>query len=104
MAKQAKKADKVQRQNPLINRPIAHAYALIPDPDKPGRFFALHLTDVIAGGVEHLEPSSRSTIAAYGLQRIERAMEARHRRRAWGEPKEDEPVEAAPPPAQEAAP
>lgn len=103
MAKTPKTTSKVQRQNPLINRPIAHAYALIPDPDKPGRFFALHLTDVIAGGVEHLEPSSRSTIAAYGLQRIERAMEARHRRRAWGEPKDEPPNEAAPP-AQEAAP
>lgn len=86
MAKPKTKESKVQRQNPLINRPIAHAYALVPDPDRRGRFFALHLTDVIAGGVEHLEPNGRSQIAAHGLRRIAKAMEVRHRRREWGQP------------------
>lgn len=96
--------EKVQKQNPLINRPIAHAYALVPDPDKRGRFFALHLTDVIASGVEHLEPSQRSQIAAYGLQRIEKAMEVRHRRRQWGEEEPAPEPQPAPEPVEEALP
>jgi len=70
--------------DPLLERPVAHAYALIPDPVRAGRFYAVHLTNVIAGGLEHLEPGARSQVAPYGLLRIQAAMETRHRRKKWG--------------------
>ncbi len=69
--------------HPLLARPIPHAYALLQDPARPGRFFAVHLTDLIAKGIEFLEPSARSEPATYGLGRMRAAMEDRHRRKTW---------------------
>lgn len=69
--------------HPLLERPIPHAYALVQDPARPGRFFAVHLTDVVAKGIEFLEPSARSEPATYGLGRMRGDMEDRHRRKTW---------------------
>lgn len=69
--------------HPLLARPVPHAYALIQDPERPGRFYAVHLTDVLAGGLEILEPSARSEPATYGLVRIERAQDRRHKEKRW---------------------
>lgn len=69
--------------HPLLAVPVPHAYALIPDPNRVGRFFAVHLSDVLAAGLEHLEPSGRSEAAAYGLQRIARAQDRRHKEKRW---------------------
>ncbi len=67
----------------LLKRPIPHAYALIPQPGRPGRFYAVHLLNVTADGLEHLEPSGRSEAATFGMQRIERAMDKRHKEKQW---------------------
>jgi hypothetical protein len=69
--------------HPLLREPVPHAYALIADPKKPGHFFAVHLTDVVARGLEHLEPGARSAAAPYGMQRIGKAMERRHAEKRW---------------------
>lgn len=78
-----KKTEEAAPPHPLLNRPIPHAYALIADPNRPGRFFAVHLTDVIAQGLDILEPSGRSEPATYGLQRIDRAADRRHKEKRW---------------------
>ncbi len=72
--------------DPVVGRPILHAYALVPDPARVGRYFAVALTDVVAGGYTHLEPSGRSDMPTRGMLRIEGAMQARHRQRAWEKP------------------
>ncbi len=70
--------------DPLLERPIPHAYALVPHPDKPGLFYAVHLVNVTAERLEHVEPSGRPSHGPYQLQRLYREMEARHRTRKWG--------------------
>jgi hypothetical protein len=79
-----KKTDAPLAVDPLLAVPVPHAYALIPDPAHRGRFFAVHLTNVVAGGIEHLEPSARSDVAPRGLMRMSVAMEKRHQRKTWG--------------------
>ncbi len=69
--------------HPLLAKPVPHAYALIQDPEKPGKFFAVHLTDVLASGIAFLEPSARSEPATYGLVRIARAQDRRHKEKRW---------------------
>ncbi len=69
--------------HPLLATPVPHAYALIQDPARPGRFFAVHLADVLASGIELLEPSARSEPATYGLVRIARAQDRRHKEKRW---------------------
>lgn len=69
--------------HPLLERPIPHAYALIEQPGRPGRFYAVHLTDVLAKGIDFLEPSQRSEPATYGLVRIARAQDRRHKEKRW---------------------
>lgn len=69
--------------HPLLAKPIPHAYALVQDPARPGKFFAVHLTDVIAKGVEILEHSDRSEPATYGLVKLAQAQERRHREKRW---------------------
>lgn len=70
-------------QSPLLKLTIPHAYALIPQPGRPGRFYAVHLANVTADQLDHLEPSGRSEAATFGMQRIERAMDRRHREKLW---------------------
>jgi hypothetical protein len=67
----------------LLKAPIPHAYALIPVEGRPGRFYAVHLRNVTAMGLDHLEPSGRSEAATYGLGRINRDMEKRHKEKGW---------------------
>lgn len=80
-----KKPDPVQSTvaHPLLERPVPHAYALIEEPGRPGRFYAVHLTDVLAKGIEFLEPSERSEPATYGLVRLTRAQDRRHKEKKW---------------------
>lgn len=73
---------------PILDRPIAHAYALVPDPARPGRYFAVHLRDVVAGGYDHIEPSGRSDMIPRGMMRITGAMQARHRARGFADEEE----------------
>jgi hypothetical protein len=68
---------------PLLKAPIPHAYALIPVEGRPGRFYAVHLRNVTAMGLDYLEPSGRSEAATYGLGRINRDMEKRHKEKSW---------------------
>ncbi len=70
--------------DPLLRVPIPHAYALVPHPDKPGLFYAVHLEGVSAERLTHVEPSARPSHGPYQLQRIYREMETRHRARKWG--------------------
>lgn len=70
--------------DPLLERPIPHAYALVEHPDKPGLFYAVHLVNVTAEKLEHVEPSGRPSHGPFQLQRIYQAMETRHRARKWG--------------------
>lgn len=72
--------------DPVTAQPVAFAYALVPDPKRRGRYFAVCLKDVICGGYEHLHPSGKSDIAAWGLQRMQRDMDRRHVRGEWGTP------------------
>lgn len=72
--------------HPLLAKPVPHAYALIPAEGRPGLFYAVHLTDVVAAGLEHLEPNSRCLSAPFGLIRIHSAMERRHTQKKWSEP------------------
>ena len=70
--------------DPLLERPIPHAYALVPHPDKPGLFYAVHLMNVSAERLEHVEPSGRPSNGPFQLQRLYQQMELRHRARKWG--------------------
>lgn len=83
-AKKKPEAEDVAPLHPLLQTPIPHAYALVQDPKRPGRWFAVHLTDVVAGGCEILEPSDRNEPATYGLERIKLAMHRRHKEKKWG--------------------
>lgn len=74
---------KRRQLDPLLKRPVAFAYALIPDPENTERYFAVRLIDVVAGGLEHLEGSGRSSASSFGVARIIRDMETRQRRRSW---------------------
>lgn len=67
----------------ILRNIIPHAYALVPVPERPGRFYAVHLTNVTATGLEHLEPSGRAEPATYGLGRIGKDMEKRHKEKRW---------------------
>ena len=67
----------------LTAEPIPHAYALIPDPKRPGYYYDVHLSQVYAENIELLEQSGRNSKAAFGLARINDAMAQRHRRRQW---------------------
>lgn len=71
-------------KHPLLEKPVPHAYALIQDPARPGRWYAVHLVNVSAQGIEHLEPSARSEMAPHGMIRIGKAMERRHVEKKWG--------------------
>lgn len=71
------------KRSPLLRGIIPHAYALIPHPGRPGRFYAVHLGNVTADTLTHLEPSDRSEAATFGMQRIERAMQKRHKEKLW---------------------
>ncbi len=83
MTAAVKKKDEAQAAHPLLSKPVPHAYALIQDPERPGRFFAVHLTDIVARGIEFLEPSARSEPATYGIVRMDRAASKRHKEKAW---------------------
>lgn len=78
-----KSATERPKPTPLANKPVPHAYALMQDPHRPGKYFAVHLSNVIAEDIEYLEASARAENVAYGLRRLSAAMEERHRRRAW---------------------
>ncbi len=78
----------VKRQlHPLLQKPIPHAYALVPCPSRPGLYYAVHLAHVQAEQLDHLEPNSRPLQAPFGLIRISAAMEKRHQQKLWGEDK-----------------
>lgn len=70
--------------HPLLERPVPHAYALIPCESRPGLFYAVHLSQVQAAKLEHLEPNSRPLAAPFGMLRIQAAMEKRHLAKQWG--------------------
>lgn len=69
--------------DPLLEKPVPHAYALIPHPEKEGLFYAVHLSNVYAEGLEHLEGSGRPSAAVFGMIRITQAMQLRHRAKKW---------------------
>lgn len=69
--------------HPLLEVPVPHAYALVPAKGRPGLFYAVHLTNVQAEKLEHLEPNSRCLSAPFGLIRIEAAMQKRHAEKKW---------------------
>lgn len=69
--------------HPLLARPVPHAYALIPAEGRPGLFYAVHLTQAQAAGLEHLEPNGRALAAPFGLLRIHAAMDKRHHQKGW---------------------
>ena len=71
--------------DPLLERPIPHAYALVPHPTKEGLYYAVHLRNVVAEGLDHLELSGRPSAGPFGLNRITQAMEMRHRTHGWGD-------------------
>lgn len=82
----AKKKDDVMVRgtvHPLLAVPIPHAYALVPHPTNPMKFYAVHLRNVGAEIVEVLEPSDRAEPATFGMLRINQAMERRHKERKW---------------------
>lgn len=70
--------------HPLLVEPVPHAYALVPCKGKPGLFYAVHLTGVVADALEHLEPNGRPLAAPFGMLRIEAAMNKRHQQKKWG--------------------
>lgn len=70
--------------HPLLTKPIPHAYALIPHPERPGLFYAVHLEQVTAERLEHLELNGRESQAPMGMLRIEGAMQRRHFEKKWG--------------------
>ncbi len=76
-------AKKQLELHPLLKEPIRHAYALVPDPKNPLKFFAVHLTNVTAQGLSILEPSDRPEPATYGLERIQKAQQRRHTEKKW---------------------
>ena len=64
----------------LTRVPIPHAYALIPDPDRPGKYYAVHLMGVHAERIEHLDkPVPRGSYHTAALSRIIPAMQNRYR-------------------------
>ncbi len=81
-----KAADEKPKIDPLLQRPVELAYALIPDPANPERYFAVRLLDVVAARLEHLEPSGRSSQSVFGMLRMQQDMERRQRERKWRKP------------------
>lgn len=77
---------KPKEPHPLLARPVPHAYALIPAEGRPGLFYAVHLSNVQAEKLDHLEPNSRCLSAPFGLIRIHAAMEKRHHEKKWVAP------------------
>ncbi len=73
-----------KQPHPLLRKPVPHAYALIPAEGRPGLFYAVHLSNVQAEQLDHLEPNSRCLSAPFGLIRIHAAMERRHHEKKWG--------------------
>ena len=60
-----------------------HAYALVEDPLRPGRYFSVHLTGVIADSAEIIEPSACSEYALNGVNRIINEIHRRTRKQLW---------------------
>jgi hypothetical protein len=63
---------------------IVHAYALVQSKAVPGKFYAVHLENVLAERFEILEPSARAEPAAHGVSRILHALDIRQFKKAWG--------------------
>lgn len=59
--------------------PIAHAFALVPDPEHPGYYHAIHLKNAYAEDIEHLEFSGRSSYRTMGTNRIVNKILTLHR-------------------------
>jgi hypothetical protein len=74
----------VAEVDPLLRRPIPHAYALVPHPERPGLYYSVHLTNVTAEAVEHLDLNGRPSLAPMGMVRIGGAMQRRHFEKKWG--------------------
>lgn len=71
--------------DPLLTKKLDTAYALIEDPERPGMYFAVRLKGVVAAELEHIEFSQRSSYREWGLQRLYKDMQTRHRQPGgWG--------------------
>ena len=64
---------------------MSHAYAIIPDPERPGKYFSAHLTGVSYKGLKHLEPSERSESIGTATERLNTAVSIRSRTHKWNE-------------------
>jgi hypothetical protein len=84
LAKKKADTETLPEVDPLLKRPIPHAYALVPHPTRQGLYYTVHLEGVVAERLEHLEFSKRAEAAPYGMQRIEAAMQRRHHHKKWG--------------------
>jgi len=78
------KTKKVEPAKPVEKVVIPWAYTLYEDPERPGLYFALELSNVVAEKVRHCEPSGRSSHSAIQLGRMLREIDKRQTQRAWG--------------------
>lgn len=62
---------------------VAWAYALVPDPERHGKFFSVELKDVAYDSLKHLEPSARSESLGSAAERVTTAVHLRGVRRKW---------------------
>lgn len=62
---------------------VAWAYALVEDPQRPGKFFSVELRNVVYESIRHVEPSARSESLGSADERLATAVHLRGRRRGW---------------------
>jgi hypothetical protein len=72
--------EKIGEMEMRAESPIPCAYALIPDPKKPGFYFAVRMHSAYAEKITHLEYSGRSSVRSFGVNRILNDLHSRHRK------------------------
>ena len=62
---------------------VPWAYALVEDPERPGKFFSVELRNVVYESLRHVEPSGRSESLGAADERLTTAVHLKGRRRGW---------------------
>jgi hypothetical protein len=71
------------RNIPRTDLRVPWAYALVEDPERPGKFFSVELRNVVYESIAHIEPSARSESLGSADERLTTAVHLRGRRRGW---------------------
>jgi hypothetical protein len=62
---------------------VPWAYAVVEDPERPGRFFSVELRNVMFESIRHLENDARSEYLGNAAARVTNAVHLRGAKRQW---------------------